>query len=192
MDIKKYKCTECGASLDIKDDMDTIYCSYCGTKNYIDDAASNITRVEKAKLKARKEFHNQNMQEKVDKINFIKTIFKKSEEEKKKETRFLIIFYSIFFLIMIVGITCAIIMAPKNPSLEAYNSLKLGMSYVECKEILNADGHLVSENAGKLTYVWYDVSYKDPSNEISNKSDIIIELKYEDDKLISRKENGLK
>ena len=125
MDIKKYKCTECGASLDIKDDMDTIYCSYCGTKNYIDDAASNITRVEKAKLKARKEFHNQNMQEKVDKINFIKTIFKKSEEEKKKETRFLIIFYSIFFLIMIVGITCAIIMAPKNPSLEAYNSLKL-------------------------------------------------------------------
>lgn len=43
MKIRALKCPECGASLEIKDDLAVCYCMYCGTKLFVDDENIEVT-----------------------------------------------------------------------------------------------------------------------------------------------------
>lgn len=77
MKLIKLKCENCGAILEVDSDRDFIYCEHCGAKNLIDDEATSVKRVENAKLKARKDSHEQEMKERQDKL-----------EQAKKEKEF--------------------------------------------------------------------------------------------------------
>ena len=39
MKIISLKCPECGASIQVEDDRDKCFCTYCGTQLYLDDGA---------------------------------------------------------------------------------------------------------------------------------------------------------
>ena len=66
MNLIKLQCENCGATIKANEDLEKIICNYCGTEIFLDDEATSISRIEKAKLKARKENHNQNILEKND------------------------------------------------------------------------------------------------------------------------------
>lgn len=53
MKIIRLTCTNCGAELELDADRKQAFCSYCGTKLYIDDESRNITHriVDEARLK---------------------------------------------------------------------------------------------------------------------------------------------
>jgi len=60
----KLKCDNCGGELEVNTEQDKIFCQYCGAKVLIDDDASELRRVEDAKLQARKKNHEQTIKEK--------------------------------------------------------------------------------------------------------------------------------
>ena len=66
MKIIKMKCEHCGATLDVNTELDKIYCDYCGSEILIDDAALELRRIEEVKLHARKQNHEQTIQEQKD------------------------------------------------------------------------------------------------------------------------------
>ena len=61
MKLIKLKCENCGAMLEVNKDLDKINCNFCGQEILIDDAATEIRRVEDAKLQARKANHEQTL-----------------------------------------------------------------------------------------------------------------------------------
>lgn len=79
----KLKCENCGGELEVNCEQDKIFCNYCGAKVLIDDEASEIRRVENAKLEARKKNHEQSLKEKkeLDEIEEIDK-FKKGKLSK--------------------------------------------------------------------------------------------------------------
>lgn len=66
MKLVKLKCENCGATLDANKNLEKITCNYCGAEILIDDEATKIKRVEDAKLKARKDNHEQALKERND------------------------------------------------------------------------------------------------------------------------------
>lgn len=78
MKLIKLKCDNCNATLEINSELNEIICNYCGNKILIDDEASRISRVEEAKLKARKNQHEQVLKEKREMDEY-------KEEKKKKK-----------------------------------------------------------------------------------------------------------
>ena len=54
MKMIKLKCDQCGASLEVNSELNEILCNYCGNKILIDDEATKLSRMEDAKLKAKK------------------------------------------------------------------------------------------------------------------------------------------
>ncbi len=176
MELINIKCPNCGANLDVNQELEEFVCNYCGTKSLIDDEGAKITRIENAKLQARKNNYEQDMYEKRE----------ENKTEWKEVGRVWLILLLVFVGIFIVAEVSSYF-GPKNPSLSDYNSLIIGMTYGECKEILGTDGHLVLEEKNVSKYVWYDIYCSDEED-----CDIIIELNFENDKLISRKETNLK
>lgn len=176
MELVKVKCPECGANLEVNQELDEILCNYCGTKVLIDDEAAKITRIEKAKLQSRKNIYEQEMHEKRE----------KNKAQWKEAGRAWLVVLILFGVMAIIGIIASLV-GPKNPSLSDYNSLSVGMSYSECKEILGTEGHLISEDTNTSKYVWYDVYCSD-----EEECETIIELNFENGKLVSRSEKGLK
>lgn len=171
MKLIELKCQNCGAKLEVHSELNEISCSYCGVKNFIDDEATKISRVEKAKLNAKK-----------DKLALFGELKKNKEKENKD---FLKIALPIFVIFVIFSIVMGALFGEKNPTLSDYNSLKLGMTYNECKSILGSEGHLILEENGKTTYVWYDVLCSD------DECPVLVELNFDNNKLISRNEDGL-
>ena len=55
MELKKIKCPSCGGELNIPEDSDEIKCSFCGSKVIIDDKATEVGRIKKAEIKAKKD-----------------------------------------------------------------------------------------------------------------------------------------
>ena len=55
MELKKIKCPSCGGELNIPEDSDEMKCSFCGSKIIIDDKATEVGRIKKAEIKAKKE-----------------------------------------------------------------------------------------------------------------------------------------
>lgn len=196
VNLIKLKCDNCGASLKVNTDLNEFVCNYCGAKVLIDDEASNITRVEKAKLNAIKEKHEQEVKAAEDKINIWKKRFgipiteeEKNEHEKKNKKVLLI--NGIIWGCMILFIVFVIILSDKNPSLESFHKLEIGMSYEECKNILGVHGHLIFEEEYKTTYVWYNVYCESEHKDENGNCPVIIELNFENNKLVNRKEKGL-
>lgn len=66
MKLIKMKCDSCGATLDVNKNLEKITCNYCGAEILIDDEATKVKRVEDAKLKARKDNHEQSLKERND------------------------------------------------------------------------------------------------------------------------------
>ena len=174
MKLIRIKCPGCGANLEVNQELDKVMCNYCGTQVLIDDEASKIVRIEKAKLESRKNNYEQYMREKKD----------KNKEEWREIGRGWLIVLFLFGVLAVIGLVCSLF-TPKNPSLSDYNSLKLGMTYSECRNILGSDGHLISEENNNSKYVWYDRKCSDEECEV------IIELDFADEKLVSRNEVGL-
>lgn len=171
MKVVNLKCPQCNAILEINDNSNYAICKYCGTKVSIEN--ENETKVERMLRKYNNYINSEHYKEKM----------KIKEEENKKAAKLSIIVCFTFILLTIILVK----FVKNNPTLSQYNSLNLGMSYSECREILNKDGHLIYEENGNTTYVWYDAKC-----DTSETCPIIIKLNFENDKLISRSENGLK
>ena len=82
MELKKIKCPTCGGELDIPEDSDEMKCNFCGSKVIIDDKATEVGRIKKAEIKAKKELdeHELENRKKNDSYN------DEREYKKKKNT----------------------------------------------------------------------------------------------------------
>lgn len=110
MNIKKLKCGNCGANLDVNDSLEKIICNYCGTEILIDDEATKLKRVEDAKLKARKDNHEQSLKERNDileqevKEKKVKDELNSVDNFKKgKFSKVLLVFFAIAVLVFFIG-----------------------------------------------------------------------------------------
>lgn len=63
------------------------------------------------------------------------------------------------------------------------------MSYRECKNVLKVDGHSANEKDNEIVYEWYDPDCEDV---LFKKCVWIVRLKFKDNKLVEREEDGLK
>lgn len=79
MELKKIKCPSCGGELNIPEDSDEMKCSFCGSKVIIDDKATEVGRIKKAEIKAKKELDEQELENKKKNDNY------NDEREYKKE-----------------------------------------------------------------------------------------------------------
>lgn len=186
MDLIKLKCSNCNAVLEVNSDLNEIVCNYCGSKILIDDEATKKERLSKVELNFRKQNHEQDLLEKRNNYELEKSIKIDKERQKWKEAKFgsiaaIGIFACLFLFAFIISLFY------KPIKLSDYNKLNLGMTYEECKKILGKEGHLISEVDNKTTYVWYKY---DCSN--SEECEMIVQLDFENNQLITRKENGLK
>ena len=109
MKLVKLKCENCGATLDANKNLEKITCNYCGAEILIDDEATKIKRVEDAKLKARKDNHEQALKERNDileqevKEKKVKEELNSVENFKKgKFSKVLLVFFAIAVLFFFV------------------------------------------------------------------------------------------
>lgn len=112
MNLVELKCKHCGAIMKVNSELDQIICNYCGSTILIDDEASEIKRVEKAKLDARIKNHEQDLKEFEDKEGIDERISNK--KSRKRILKFSIVFAIIALLMTVVGfqdehIICGII-----------------------------------------------------------------------------------
>ena len=86
MELKEMKCPSCGGKLDIPEDSDEIICNYCRTKVIIDDKATEVGRIKKAEIKAKKELdeHELENKKKIDNYNDEREYKKKKNSGKLK------------------------------------------------------------------------------------------------------------
>lgn len=82
MELKKIKCPSCGGELNIPEDSDEIKCSFCGSKVIIDDKATEVGRIKKAEIKAKKELDDHELENKKKNDNYND----EREYKKKKNT----------------------------------------------------------------------------------------------------------
>lgn len=168
MKVINLKCPNCNGILEINYGENVVTCKYCGTKVSIENenatTSDKILNILERKMKETKDYHN-------------------SPEYKKEEKKTIIIAWVVIIAAWLILI---LFIGKSNPSLKDYNSIKLGMTYEECKNILKFDGHLIFEENNITKYVWYNAGCTEEN------CDIIIELTFENDKLVNRKENNLK
>jgi len=110
MKLIKMKCESCGAILDVNKSLEKITCNYCGEEILIDDEATKVKRVEEAKLKARKDNHEQSLKERNDNLEQevkekkIKDELNSVENFKKgKFSKVLLVFFAIAVLFFFIG-----------------------------------------------------------------------------------------
>jgi len=86
MELKKIKCPSCEGELNISEDSDVLYCRYCGSKVIIDDKATEVGRIKKAEIKAKKELdeHELENRKKNDNYNDEREYKKKKNSGKLK------------------------------------------------------------------------------------------------------------
>ena len=82
MELKKIKCPSCGGELNIPEDSDEMKCSFCGAKVIIDDIATEVGRIKKAEIKAKKELDEHELENKKKNDNYND----EREYKKKKNT----------------------------------------------------------------------------------------------------------
>ncbi len=110
MNLIKMKCENCGASLEVNKDLDKIHCNFCGSEVLIDDEATKVKRIEEAKLKARKDNHEQDIKERNNKLEqdlrekeVLDKVNAKEKFKKSKFSKVLLIFFGIAVLLFFVG-----------------------------------------------------------------------------------------
>lgn len=82
MEFKKLKCPSCGGKIEIPEDSNEIICSYCGSKVIIDDKATEVGRIKKAEINAKKELDEHEFENKKKKDEYND----EREYKKKKNT----------------------------------------------------------------------------------------------------------
>lgn len=82
MELKKIKCPSCGGELNIPEDSDEMKCNFCGSKVIIDDKATEVGRIKKAEIKAKKELDEHELENKKKNDNYDD----EREYKKKKNT----------------------------------------------------------------------------------------------------------
>lgn len=82
MELKTIKCPSCGGELDIPEDSDEMKCGFCGSKVIIDDKATEIGRIKKAEIRAKKELDEHELENKKKNDNYND----EREYKKKKNT----------------------------------------------------------------------------------------------------------
>ncbi len=82
MKLISLKCPECSASLEIKEGIDTFFCTYCGTKIQIDEMSKEAY---KAGVKLKEFEHEEKMLEK--NLEHEKYILNSNEEKEKRESK---------------------------------------------------------------------------------------------------------
>ena len=82
MELKKIKCPSCGGELNIPEDSDEMKCRFCGTRVIIDDKATEVGRIKKAEIKAKKELDEHELENKKKNDNYND----EREYKKKKDT----------------------------------------------------------------------------------------------------------
>lgn len=82
MELKKIKCPSCGGELNIPEDSDEMKCGFCGSKVIIDDKATEVGRIKKAEIKAKKELDEYELENKKKNDNYND----EREYKKKKNT----------------------------------------------------------------------------------------------------------
>ena len=110
MDLIKLKCENCGATLEVDSSEDKIICKYCKAEILIDDEATKVRRVEEAKLKARKENHEQELKERQElHEQEMSEQREKDEEEAKKKfkkgafSKVLLVFFALAVIFLFIG-----------------------------------------------------------------------------------------
>ena len=99
MKFIELKCKKCGGEIKVKEGEDKVVCEYCHTENMIDDAATELKRVEDAKLRARVKNHEQDIKEQTEQDD-------KEEVKKFKKSKFskvLLIFLTISILYLFIS-----------------------------------------------------------------------------------------
>ncbi|MBR2138331.1 MAG: hypothetical protein IJ966_03420 [Bacilli bacterium] len=178
MKLIKMKCESCGATLDVNKNLEKITCNYCGAEILIDDEATKVKRVEDAKLKARKDNHEQSLKERND-ILEQEVKEKKVKEElnsvdnfkKGKFSKVLLVFFAIAVLFFFIGdgflvkfltlvqagtFICAWLMGMKILK-EPFKGLKVILAilgFVLIIPIINAGGGTTTESE---KIVWEDI-----------------------------------
>lgn len=82
MELKKIKCPSCGGELDIPEDSDEMKCGFCGSKVIIDDKATEVGRIKKTEIRAKKELDEHELENKKKNDNYND----EREYKKKKNT----------------------------------------------------------------------------------------------------------
>ena len=106
MKLVKLKCENCGAKLEVNSELDNIKCSFCGAEIMIDDEASELNRIEDAKLKSRKKNHEQDLKERQEKFEqdlkekeILERMNAKEAFKKGKFSKVLLVFFAISVLL---------------------------------------------------------------------------------------------
>ena len=106
MKMIKLKCDQCGASLEVNSELNEILCNYCGNKILIDDEATKLSRMEDAKLKAKKknyEFEKEVQNEKDE----------KKKQAEKEDLKFMVYAYKGIFIALALFTALEAPMTPK-------------------------------------------------------------------------------
>ena len=91
--VKKIKCHNCGATMEIDKDLETFVCKYCRSKIFINDTGSKVNRVLKAFTNATERLQEQNLNYQKSQQNYLN-----SNEYKQTQKR------TLLYLSLIVGI----------------------------------------------------------------------------------------
>ena len=107
MKLIKLKCENCGATLEVNQELDKINCNFCGAEILIDDEATKLRRVEGVKLQSRQKNHEQDLKERLDNLEqdikekeIIEKATAKDRFKKSKFSKVLLVFFAIAVLMI--------------------------------------------------------------------------------------------
>lgn len=116
MKVYKIDCPACGAKIDVKEDQQSLYCSYCGRKIYVDDETRHV------EIKSHKIYTDE------AKVKESDYKIKKLEYEEREEKRTLKTLLVIFLIVpAFIALLVFIFTSPKA------NEIKMPMSAASYK-----------------------------------------------------------
>ena len=162
MKLCALKCPNCGASIEIEDEIDAFYCKYCGYKIVVNDLSDAEINA-KVKIKSMK--HHEKMQEKKYANDKEKWALKERSASNSAKRVFIIVMLSVLSGIIVFG---GLIVIPKNASNRQEKELNAIVDEV-LQDIENEDYDVARVKAEKIYYTagW--------SSEIEEKWDSVRE-----------------
>ena len=142
------KCPNCGANLEVRSDIDTFFCQYCGSKIIISNQSREVLN---AKLQEKRLAQKSEMADKVlDSLN--KRSMRKEEERRKRQKSARIgLIFSVLFLILAMGGLYLLEYKEKKESFAEEEAL-LALSQVIQQNIDNGQWDEALVNANQLQY----------------------------------------
>ena len=104
MELKKIKCDNCGATMEIDKDLDTFTCKYCKSKVFINDTGTKVNRVLKAINNATERLQEQSLNYQKKQNDYLN-----SDEYKQVQKKTLIYFSLIIGMFLLFTLLTLII-----------------------------------------------------------------------------------